>query len=242
VAGAGFVHAVFEPATRGDRDGEPAAASFVFFEGDGRPWAAHGTHPSVNPDPRRAVALELATVQQATLLGRPCYHGHTRDPDCEATLWTYARYSEPVVESMAVVLRQMIRSRPSAPVVLVGYSGGGALALLVADRVPEVRAVVTLAANLDLEGWTRYHGYQPLTGSLDPLAARALRPGCEIHIAAARDTVVPPALVEAGAARRPGASFRIEPGADHACCWRSRWQALLASLTRELETSGCFAQ
>jgi dienelactone hydrolase len=241
VRGAGFVHEVFEPAIGNVVDSDAAAPLFVFFEGDGRPWTAQGTHPSANPDPLRAVALELATAQQATLLGRPCYHGHARDADCEATLWTDARYSEPVVKSMAVVLRQLIRSRPSAPAVLVGYSGGGALALLVADRVPEVRAVVTLAANLDLQAWTHYHGYQPLAGSLDPLASRALRPGCEIHIAAARDTVVPPSLVEAGAARRPGALFRIEPGADHACCWRSRWMSLLTSLTHELELSGCFA-
>lgn len=240
VAGAGFVHAVFEPATRGDPDGDTAA--FVFFEGDGRPWTAQGMQPSADPDPRHAVALELATAQQATLLGRPCYHGHAGDPDCHAALWTSGRYSDPVVESMAAALRQVIATRTSRPLVLVGYSGGGALALLVADRVPEVRAVVTLAANLDLEAWTRYHGYQPLADSLDPLAARTLRPGCEIHIAAARDTVVPPSLVKAGAARRPGASFRIEPGVDHACCWRSRWKALLAGLTRELESAGCFAQ
>jgi pimeloyl-ACP methyl ester carboxylesterase len=203
---------------------------------------AQGTRPSADPDPLRAVALELAAAQQATLLGRPCYHGHARDPDCRSELWTSGRYSEPVVASMAAALRQVIANHPLRPVVLVGYSGGGALALLVADRVAEVRAVVTLAANLDLGAWTRYHGYQPLVGSLDPLAARALRPGCEIHVAAARDAIVPPSLVAAGAARRNGAVLRIEPGADHACCWRSRWPSMLASLSRELDSSGCFAQ
>ncbi len=83
-------------------------------------------------------------------------------------------------------------------VVLVGYSGGGALALLIADRAPAVRAVVTLAANLDLDAWTAHHRYQPLTESLDPLNTRAMPSGCEIHIAAARDSVVPPSLVRQG--------------------------------------------
>jgi hypothetical protein len=81
---------VFEPATRGYPDGDAA----VFIEGDGRPWTARGTQPSADPDPRRAVALELATAQHAKLLGRPCYHGHARDPDCQAALWTSGRYSE----------------------------------------------------------------------------------------------------------------------------------------------------
>lgn len=238
IAGAGFVHAVFEPATQD----EGAAALFVFFEGDGRPWVAQGMQPSADPDPRRAVAMELAAAQRATLLGRPCYHGHARDSGCQAALWTSGRYSEPVVASMAAALRQVIAGHATRPVVLIGYSGGGALALLVADRVPEVRAVVTLAANLDLDAWTRYHGYQPLVGSLDPFAARPLRAGCEIHIAAGRDTVVPPSLVEAAAARRPGASLRIEPEADHACCWRSHWKALLANLARELESSACLSR
>jgi hypothetical protein len=241
VVGAGFVHEVFEPAT-GDAPDEGAAALFVLFEGDGRPWTAQGTRPSADPDPRRAVAMDLAAAQRATLLGRPCYHGHARDPGCQPELWTSGRYSEPVVKSMAAALRRVIASHAPRPVVLIGYSGGGALALLVADRVAEVRAVVTLAANLDLGAWTQYHGYQPLTGSLDPLAVRALPPGCEIHIGGARDAIVPPSLVEAGAARRPGASFRIEPGQDHACCWHSRWPALFAELTRELESSGCLSR
>src|SRR5262245_33214502 len=58
IAGAGFVHTVFEPTTGNVVDGDAAEPLFVFLEGDGRPWTAHGMQPSTNPDPRRAVALE----------------------------------------------------------------------------------------------------------------------------------------------------------------------------------------
>ena len=241
VAGAGFAHVVFE-AVRGDESNTNTRDPlFVYLEGDGRPWAADGASPTANPDPVHAVAYELAESQPfgAVLLGRPCYHGHARDDGCDPELWTSRRYSEAVVASMTAALERIIAREALRPVVLVGYSGGGVLALLVADRVPDVHAVVTLAANLDLAGWTAYHGYEAIDGSLDPLAARALPRGCEIHVAAADDHVVPPSLVQAAAARRPGSVFWIEPDADHACCWSSRWPTMFARIMRELDPARC---
>jgi dienelactone hydrolase len=239
VPGAEFVHTVFEA---GASSGEATRALFVYLEGDGRPWSDDGMRPASNPDPVRSVARELAAIQPSgsLLLGRPCYHDRVHDPGCAPEIWTSARYSDRVVASMVAALRRLIDAEPNRqPVVLVGYSGGGALALLIADRVAEVRAVVTLAANLDLSAWSDHHGYLPLAGSLDPLATRALPPGCEIHIAAERDSVVPPSLVRSAATRRPGALLWIEPRADHACCWRSRWTKTLERVARQLDSADC---
>jgi pimeloyl-ACP methyl ester carboxylesterase len=55
-------------------------------------------------------------------------------------------------------------------VLLIGHSGG-ALAILLAARVPQVVAVVTIAGNLDTDVWTKLHGYLRLQGSLNPIAA-----------------------------------------------------------------------
>lgn len=238
VSGAGFTHRLL---VAGDVLG--GGPRYVFLEGDGRPWSVDGRQAASNPDPQRAVAPELAAAQGAgaVVLGRPCYHGHAEDPGCGPALWTSARYSEPVVASMAAALEGALGMSSSQVVILVGYSGGGALALLIAERVPAVRAVVTLAANIDVEGWRTLHGYQPLAGSLDPLGTRTLAPGCEIHIAADRDTLVPPSLVRAAAERRQGAIFWIEDDADHACCWRERWPAITEQLAVQLESAGCLA-
>ena len=49
-------------------------------------------------------------------------------------------------------------------VTFVGYSGGGVLAVLIAERLDNVAGVITVGANLDTDAWTEHHGYLPLTG------------------------------------------------------------------------------
>jgi hypothetical protein len=237
VAGLGFSHQLLV-AGAGGAD----APQFVFLEGDGRPWSEDGRAPASDPDPLRPLARDLAaaTGGGALALGRPCYHGRAADPGCRPELWTSGRYSEPVVDSMVAALGHALDAGPRRPLVLVGYSGGGALALLIADRVAAVKAVVTLAANLDLAGWTELHGYEALTDSLDPLSVRRLPTGCEIHIAAAHDSVVPPSLVRNAVARRPGALLWVESG-DHACCWADRWPGIERRVVARLDAAGCLA-
>jgi len=241
VAGLGYTHLLLVAGVPQQQSGDAGAPQYVFLEGDGRPWSSDGTEPSTDPDPVRAVARELAAAEGsgALVLGRPCYHDRARDPGCGPALWTSGRYSEPVVASMAAALERALETRPARPVVLVGYSGGGPLALLIADRVPVVQGVVTLAANLDLAAWTTLHRYRPLDGSLDPLATRSLPRGCEIHIAATEDAIVPPTLIAAAADRRPGAIFWVESDADHTCCWRARWPAIAGRVSAQLRSAGC---
>jgi len=220
VAGAGFTHAVYRARSAGNR-------LHVYLEGDGTPFA-DGIHASVDPTPRSPVALALMArdPEAALLLGRPCYHGHYADAGCGPSLWTDARYSEVVVASMA---RALDAVRPSgARVILIGHSGGGALAMLLAERVAGVDAVVTVAGNLDVAAWVRRHDYEPLWGSLDPGARTPLPARIrQIHFAGGRDSEVPPELVAAAARRQPGARFVMRPDFDHACCWAREWPELL---------------
>jgi dienelactone hydrolase len=243
VVGSGFVHTTFYRSPADSDDSVQDQPLFVYLEGDGRPWNSAGTAPRRNPDPRRALAVELAAMQEGdvAVLGRPCYFGHAQDSGCTVALWTDARYSEPVVASMAAALQRLAQPHGPRPLVLVGYSGGGSLALLTAERVPSVKAVVTVAANLDLDAWVNFHGYRPLAGSLDPLKARTLALGCEIHIAAEHDDVVPFEQSRQAVARRPASQLWVEPQADHACCWTRRWPELMARIRHQLESSRCFA-
>jgi len=159
------------------------------------------------------------------LLGRPCYHDELREnPSCTELVWTHERYSDTVVASMTAALRSYLSAHPHPAVVLVGYSGGGTLAWLMASRVPETVRVVTVAANLDTDAWARGHGYSLLAGSLNPALAPALAPSIrQLHLVGERDTNVPPAVVRSFARAHADARVVEVPGYDHRCCWLEIW-------------------
>jgi dienelactone hydrolase len=186
---------------------------------------------SVDPTPRTPFALELMARDTGPrlLLGRPC-HGEPKDePGCDPLVWTHRRYSPEVVASMVAALRGFLAQHPYRRVVLVGYSGGGTLAWLMAPRVPQAAGVVTIAANLDIDLWTSLHHYSPLAGSLNPALLPALPPSiAQTHYAGGSDRNVPPAVGESFRRAHPEARVVIIADFDHECCWIERWPELVA--------------
>ena len=136
------------------------------------------------------------------------------------------RYSDEIVSSMTEAVRTATLRAKARSVVLVGYSGGGVLAVLIAERLDNVAAVVTVGANLDTESWTGHHGYLPLTGSLNPASSTAGHHWPETHLYGARDENVPPATTEAYFKRFPSAQRQIVESNDHVCCWVEQWPGL----------------
>ena len=223
VTGAGFRHLVLSP----ERPAGPTL--HLYLDGDGVPWL--GGYPAVDPTPRDPLVLDLIALDPAPAiyLGRPCYHGLGGEPACSPALWTSARYSEAVLESMAVAARRVLEARGAERVVWLGYSGGGALAVLLAARLPQTAGVVTVAANLDVDAWADRVGSSRLVGSLNParqppLPARVY----QRHYLGERDRTVP---VEVA---RRNAEVVVVPGYDHRCCWTELWPKVLAELERGL--------
>jgi pimeloyl-ACP methyl ester carboxylesterase len=200
----------------------------IFLESDGLPWR-DGRHPSADPTTRQPLALELLlrTPGPAAYVTRPCYHG-LRSNKCTVDYWTGARYSTDVVESMAATVREAQRHSGTSRVAFVGYSGGGALAVLIAERIESTVSVMTIAANLDTDAWTEHHGYLPLSGSLNPALSDRSHPWPELHLQGANDTVVPAATTARYFARHPRAQRRVIQGFDHVCCWVRDWPQLSA--------------
>jgi pimeloyl-ACP methyl ester carboxylesterase len=203
----------------------------IFIEGDGMPWEG-GRQPSLDPATRDPIALELLaqTPLPAAYVARPCYHDMTGGR-CTPERWTMARYSDEVVSSMTEVVRTAALQAKARSLVLVGYSGGGVLAVLIAERLDNVSAVITVGANLDTEAWTRHHEYLPLSGSLNPASSAAEHRWPETHLYGARDKTVPPATAEAYFRRYPGAQRRIVEANDHVCCWVEQWPQLWREIT-----------
>jgi dienelactone hydrolase len=177
------------------------------------------------------ILLGLALVLTA-YLARPCYYQAAMDANCQASLWTRLRYGETVLASMEQALATVSGQYPAAEIHLVGYSGGGVLALQLARRSARISQVVTVAAPLDTDAWTRHHHYTALPAGHNP--ARVARwPASlkQVHLAGAADSQVPPALnqrfqaqlADSGAAAR----FYVLAGFDHRCCWVQQWPELL---------------
>ncbi len=204
----------------------------VYLGSDGRPWIDN--RPAADPTGGRSLALELMLEdpQSALYLGRPCYHGGADLPPCEPSLWTSARYSEPVVAALVDALQQLAERHEAHELTLIGYSGGGTLAVLAASRLPSMKvSVVTLAANLDPEAWVAFHGFLPLEGSLSPVSAvpspAAFR---QLHLTGSEDARVPGVTVQRYVERHPHARFLEIEGFDHICCWVEHWPQLLEDL------------
>lgn len=205
----------------------------VYLEGDGSAWLP-GNRIAPDPTPRHSCLLPLMALDPgpALYLGRPCYHGLSQAAGCHPLLWTQKRYSEAVLVSMLTALERIVGGKPCQSV-LIGYSGGGTLAMLMAARsLQKTSGVVTLAGNLDVAAWTKLHDYSPLEGSLDPAGSAPLpKTIFQIHIAGERDDNIPPALIQKEASRQPDARFLLLPKQSHTCPGKDLWPGILAAIT-----------
>ena len=203
----------------------------MYIEGDGSPYIDR-YFVAADPTPSTPVALELMSKDPAPTLylGRPCYFGLARTGACGPVYWTVKRFSPEVVWSLAEVLRREISRANATSVTLIGHSGGATLALLLADRVPRVDQVVTVAGNLDVGSWAQLHHFAPLVGSLDPVIEGFHDPHIQLyHYAGAEDQNVPATLI-AASAQRIGGSVVVIPGFNHTCCWANVWPNILRDL------------
>ncbi len=207
----------------------------VYIDGDGTPYEDRWT-VSDDPTPRRPMMLQLMMLDRAAAVyvGRPCYVGLARDPPCTLSDWTLDRYGPRIVASMATVIQAIVADSGAGFVELYGHSGGGTLAVLIAPRLPNVRRVVTLAANLDTDAWADLHGYARLAGSLNPVKAGPLSAEIEQrHYVGEDDRVVPPALVAEAAQRIGSGPVEVLAGVAHRDGWEAVWPVILSGQTEE---------
>ncbi|AEG00998.1 alpha/beta hydrolase family protein [Methylomonas methanica] len=219
--GSNFQHVVYR------KSGNSSATLHVYIDGDGTPWIAG--RPTDDPTPRNALLLKLMSLDPASsaYVGRPCYHGMHSTDACASRFWLSHRYGEAVVVSLAEVIKHLLRSGRYRRIALIGHSGGGTLAVLLASRLPETVAVVTVAANLDLSAWAAYTENDDLNASLNPAELPALDPSIkQYHFAGGKDDIVPPALM-VNAAKQLGSNLIVIDDYDHVCCWERLWANIL---------------
>lgn len=222
--GTTFLHVVY----RND-SGRETGPLHIYLEGDGSPYLDR-RWISRDPTPRNPLMLRLMALDPgpSIYLSRPCYNGRVTAPTCDSALWTKARYSADVVDSAVAVTRRLMSQRQTQALFLIGHSGGGTLAMLMAPQLAETRAVITIAGNLDTDAWTQHHGYEPLSGSLNPAHYPPLDQRImQLHLVGTNDANIPPQMLLRAAERQSRARIGMVPGFDHSCCWQKLWPSVL---------------
>lgn len=198
----------------------------VYIEGDGRPWHQRNV-VAWDPTPPFSLMMDLMAQDEgaALFLGRPCYFA-SEDPACEPIWWTHQRFAPEIVQSMDTILDAF--AMKYAGIRLIGHSGGGALAMLLAARRDDVVTVVTLAGNADIASWAALHAYSPLKGSLNPRDFPLPAAIQQFHFVGEQDSITPPAWI-ASVLQRPE-TLRVLEGMDHRCCWTEVWPGILRQI------------
>lgn len=224
----GFVLTSFYRITRPD---QPLT---IYIEGDGFAWRTR-SQPSLDPTPRKALGLALAAADLApnlVYLARPCqYTPMTANPRCSATYWTGKRFAEEVIAAMNQAVSHYAARVPGQPIQLVGYSGGGAIAVLIAARRNDVSTLRSVAGNLDVAEVNRLHHVSPIPNSLNPIDVAVQIAGiAQIHYSGSDDSVVPPVIAQRFARATAGhcTQIRTVPGLTHNGDWAKLWPGLLA--------------
>jgi len=171
-----------------------------YIEGDGLAWLSR-THISPNPTPKNPIALKLASSDPSTnvvYLARPCQYIDLKiERACHSDYWTKKRLAPEVIASLDEAISKIKHRARLNKIRLVGYSGGGAIAAILAAKRDDVVDFRTVAGNLDIDLFARYHQITPLSGSMNPVDfANVLSSIPQIHFIAEKDDIITRPITE----------------------------------------------
>ncbi len=171
----------------------------VYIEGDGLAWLSRN-RPSTNPTPTDNVTPTLAKndPNDAAILylARPCQYVEDIDKNmCEKKFWTSHRLAPEVIEATNEAINQAKKINKSKDVAIIGYSGGGGVAVLASAEREDVVFLGTIAGLLDHKKWTDHHKISPLHGSLNPIdKVELINDIPQRHASGMKDTIIPPVV------------------------------------------------
>ena len=166
----------------------------IYIEGDGLSWL-NKYRISDNPTPVNPVALELATLDQSPnviYLGRPCqYQDIKTEISCTPDYWTNKRASYEIIHSIDTAISKIVNHLNIKKIRLVGYSGGGTIAAILAATRKDVIDLRTIAGNLDIDTFSKIHNVSPLSDSLNPIDyAEKLVKVPQVHFVSTNDDII----------------------------------------------------
>jgi len=214
----------------------PDHAVRIYIEGDGLAWITR-TQPSTDPTPRHAIGLALALADPSpnvVYLARPCQYSLAQSPRCEATYWTDRRFSEEVIQAMNNAMDIILHDASGQKAELIGYSGGGTMAVLLAARRNDVANLRTIAGNLDHATVNRMHGVADMPDSLNPIEVVSyITELPQTHFIGMKDQVISPSIARSFVRHVGRCAELVElPDATHEEGWISAWLHLLEDVPK----------
>lgn len=216
-----------------DKDNTTEKTATVYIEGDGLAWVSK-RQMSLDPTPTNPLAFELAALDPSNnviYMARSCqYSKWIYNTACPYKYWTSNRFDTTVLKSYQTALDGFKEQYGFEEFHLVGFSGGGAVATLLASQRDDVKTLRTVAGNLDHDGVNAYHKVSMMPESLNPIdyAARTqFIP--QTHYVGDKDKVVKPFISRDFINAIPKvhcAQQRIIPNVEHEKGWTDIWATL----------------
>jgi len=213
----------------------------VYIEGDGLAWITR-RQLSQNPTPVNPVALKLASSdnhQNIVWLARPCQYQVTGS--CDSRYWSHHRFAADVIDDYQSLLDQLKKQSGATSLELVGFSGGAAIAVLVAAVRDDVRMIMTVAGNLDHQQLHQIHRVSQLNGSLNPAdIIPKVQHIPQVHFAGSEDRVIPAEISRTFTDRinqlsnTNNAKVITVQNAGHTHGWVEQWPLLLKKLETKI--------
>ncbi|MHA1558271.1 MAG: alpha/beta hydrolase [Alphaproteobacteria bacterium] len=197
----------------------------VYVEGDGLAWLA-ADQISPDPTPKDPMGLRLALADKSNnsivYLARPCQI--SQNQYCHHSVWTSKRFTQDRINQYHEILDSLKNNHSIKEFYIIGYSGGAAIALLLAAQRDDIKRIITFAGLLDVDKWISCHNYI----SLDPATLNPahyidkLSKISQYHFVGTRDSEIPFSVSKAFQNEKNN-FFKIE-NYSHNSSWDKIWE------------------
>jgi len=202
-----------------ERVRQPGSAITIYIEDEGQ---SKTSTVFSDPTPANPVALHIATRDlgpNVIYLARPCqYTDLSNGKSCPKEFWTTKRYAPEVLNGVNAALDDIKARYQATGFNLVGYAGGGTVAVLLGGLRSDVASIRTIAGDLD-------------TGSVSADAATKTAKIPQLHFIGIYDETTTPELFD-GYKAAGGSSACVKShmteNADHIQGWVTQWPDLVS--------------
>ena len=207
----------------------------IYIEGDGLAWISKN-QISLNPTPISQTILKLLSLDNnkcKVYLARPCQY--VESSNCKQEYWTNKRFSNEIIDIFDEVLNNLRTKYQNRDFNLIGYSGGGAVSTLLASKRDDIKNLITIAGNLDIDKWVNIHNISKLEGSLNPANfTSTLENIKQIHIIGNDDKIVPKEIFLSYFSKfsnKKNIEY-IYTNSNHSCCFETTFKEVLNKIEK----------